>query len=79
MRFSELVRVAHRQDDDWFDPVLSEDTPLYVDPFLVFEDDDPLFADAQTQIVAFFGMCRDLVPAPVGSPRPRTGRRRCDC
>lgn len=61
MRFSELVRVAHRQDDDWFDPVLTEDTPLYVDPFLVFEDDDPLFADAQPRVVSFFGMSRDLV------------------
>jgi hypothetical protein len=61
MRFSELAHVAHLQDDEWFDPVLTEDTPLYVDPFLVFEDDDPLFADAQAQVVTFFGMCRDLV------------------
>lgn len=61
MRFSELVHIVHREDDGGFDPVLTEDTPLYVDPFLVFEDEDPLFAGAQQQVVTFFSTCRDLV------------------
>ena len=46
IRFSELAGVVPGPDDDWFDPVLTEDTPLYVDPFLVFDDQTPLFADA---------------------------------
>jgi hypothetical protein len=61
------VKVEHREDDDWFDPVLTEDTPLYVDPFLVFDDDDPLFADMQEQVVAFFAMCHDLVRRAAGN------------
>lgn len=66
MRFSELVGVSPA-DGDWFDPVLSEDTPLYVDPFLVFEDDDPLFADAHDVVVSFFATCRDLVRRAAGN------------
>lgn len=67
MRFSELVSVEHREDDDWFNPVLTEDTPLYVDPFLVFDDDDPVFAGAHDDVIAFFTMCRDLVRAAGGN------------
>ncbi|MFF9119068.1 hypothetical protein ACF09Y_26350 [Streptomyces massasporeus] len=66
MRFSELTGVLRGPQDDWFDPVLSEDTPLYVDPFLVFEDEDPLFADARDTVVDFFSSCRDLVHADAG-------------
>ncbi len=68
MRFSELVGIGHGDDDHWFDPVLTEDTPLYVDPFLVFEDDDQMFAGAHHEVVAFFTMCRDLVRDAGGNP-----------
>lgn len=68
MRFSELVGIGHGEDDHWFDPVLTEDTPLYVDPFLVFEDVDPLFAGAHEDVVAFFLTCRDLVRRAGGDP-----------
>lgn len=40
--------------DDWFDPVLSEDTPLYVDPFLLYEDEN-----------ATWSACHDTVQASV--------------
>lgn len=40
MGFSELVGVTSI-DAEWFDPVLTEDTPLYIDPFLVFDGTNP--------------------------------------
>lgn len=61
MRFTVHAGITLGADDDWFDPVLTEDTPLYVDPFLVFEDESPLFAHAHDLVVQFFGTCRDLV------------------
>ncbi len=61
MRFTQLSGISPGSGDDWFDPVLTEDTPLYVDPFLVFEDQSPLFADAHETVVRFFATCRDLV------------------
>lgn len=60
MRFSELVGVTS-VDADWFDPVLTEDTPLYIDPFLVFDDTDPAFAGAHDMVMDFFAAARDLV------------------
>ncbi|GIG59264.1 hypothetical protein Lfu02_36360 [Longispora fulva] len=66
MRFSTHTGVIPGNGDDWFDPVLTEDTPLYVDPFLVFEETQGLFAEAHKQVVAFFAMCRDLIRADAG-------------
>lgn len=61
MRFSTYASLRLGVDDDWFDPVLSEDTPLYVDPFLVFDDGDPLFTDSHGLVTNFFETCRQLV------------------
>ena len=61
MRFSTYASLRLGVEDDWFDPVLSEDTPLYVDPFLVFDDGDPLFADSHDLVTSFFETCRRLV------------------
>jgi hypothetical protein len=66
MRFSRYAGIVPRAGDDWYDPVLTEDTPLYVDPFLVFEDNDPLFADSHQVVVQFFQVCRDLVRQDAG-------------
>ena len=41
MRFSEEFGIVRKKKDDWFDLECTEDTPLYVDPFLVFDDGDP--------------------------------------
>lgn len=57
MRFSELVSIEHREDEDWFTPVLIEDTPLNVDPFLVFDDGDLVFAGAHDDVIGFFTLC----------------------
>jgi hypothetical protein len=61
MRFSEYAQIMPNQADDWFDPVLTEDTPLYVDPFLVFDSPLTLFADSHELVVRFFAACRELV------------------
>jgi hypothetical protein len=55
MRFSDRYDITKRTDkDDWFDPVVTEDTPLYVDPFLVFEDSDESWSRCHEQVVDFF-------------------------
>ncbi|WP_457029299.1 hypothetical protein [Kitasatospora sp. P5_F3] len=70
MRYSELVGITRGAEDDWFDPVLGEDTPLYVDPLLVFEDEAPAFADARDSVVRFFATCRDLIHQDGGRHGP---------
>jgi hypothetical protein len=51
VRFTAHADTTPGPDDDWFDPIPTEDTPLYVDPFLVFEDESPLFFDAHYLVV----------------------------
>jgi hypothetical protein len=61
MRFSEHFGVTLTSDDDWFDPLLNSDTPLYIDPFLVFEDEQPFWADARKDTLEFFSLALDYV------------------
>ncbi|MFS4506594.1 hypothetical protein ACMA46_10200 [Clavibacter sp. Sh2141] len=61
MRFTDHFAVERQQDDDWFDCELSTDTPLYVDPFLVFEDDDPYWSETRQTVIDFFGLALRFV------------------
>lgn len=65
MRFSEKVGVDPTEAE-WFDPVLTEDTPLYVDPFLVFEDQQSPFDDARELVADFFATASVLVERSKG-------------
>jgi hypothetical protein len=46
MLFSEHYNVKVNADDDWFDPIMDYDTPLFIDPFLIFENKHPFFGSA---------------------------------
>lgn len=37
MRFSEAFDIVRTDVDDWFDPDLSIDTPLFVDPIMLLQ------------------------------------------
>lgn len=63
MKFSEHFGVLHTTADDWFDPILGVDTKLFVDPFLIFGDDDPTWARAHDRIVAHFQHAFELLAA----------------
>lgn len=56
MRFSDEFSISRNDDDDWFDLECTEDTPLYVDPFLVFDDADPYWSGTHDQLTDFFGL-----------------------
>ena len=66
MRFGDYFAVNRDGDDDWFDCELSTDTPLYVDPFLVFEDDDPYWAETRQTVIEFFGVALSFAHASGG-------------
>lgn len=65
MRFTDHFAVD-QGDDDWFDCELTTDTPLYVDPFLVFEDDEPYWAETRQTVIDFFGLATSFVDASGG-------------
>lgn len=54
MRFSEQFCIKKDGSEEWFDLLLNQDTPFYVDPLLVFDDNDEFWADAKEEVVKFF-------------------------
>lgn len=61
MRFTEVFGIQRNDEDDWFDPVLSADTRLFVDPFLIFADDDPPWQQGHASLIEFFQGVLELV------------------
>lgn len=61
MRFSNQFGINRTKKDEWFDLVLTQDTPLYVDPFLVFDDKDPFWAGCRDDVVEFFTTVAGLI------------------
>lgn len=54
MRFSEEYQIQDAASAEWFDPLLTEDTQLFVDPFLIFDDSSKEWSAAHSKLVAFF-------------------------
>lgn len=61
MLFSEAFEVRRENGDDWFDLILDTDTPLFVDPFLIFQDNGVGWAGAHEQLIGHFDRCFKLI------------------
>jgi hypothetical protein len=53
--------LTRTSDDDWFDTILDVDTELFVDPFLVFKDDDAFWRDAHDALISHFNSAFMLI------------------
>lgn len=71
MLFSELFGVTPSEDDDWFDVVLSIDTPLFLDPFLVYADETGVFEGSHEEIIKFFDCTFKLIAQSTDKSSPR--------
>lgn len=58
--FSQHYKIATTGDEDWFDPRMSLDTPLYIDPFMVFKSQNPLFSNTKKKFFDFFKAAFEL-------------------
>lgn len=54
MKFSERFGITPTQADNWFDPVLSVDTGLFIDPFLIYDQERGPFRGSHAEILRFF-------------------------
>jgi hypothetical protein len=61
VKFSEEFGVIRSRRDDWFDPVLSVDTRLFLDPFLIYSQPFAPFEAAHEKIVDYFNAVFALV------------------
>ena len=68
MHFSEHFRVTRTTEDDWFDPILDTDTPVFVDPFLLFRRGVGNFAAGHECLIAFFRTVFGVAAQSGGKP-----------
>jgi hypothetical protein len=61
MLFSQHFGITKAADDDWFDPILFTDTPLFIDPFLLFDGESGLFVGSHNEIIQFFNHLFQLI------------------
>lgn len=54
MYFSEYYDIAIDDNTDWFDPLLNLDTPLFVDPFLVYAEEGGFWEGSDDAIAHHF-------------------------
>ena len=54
MYFSEAFNIQNADQREWFDPILEQDTPLFVDPFAIFADSDEAWQHAHDLIMDYF-------------------------
>ena len=74
MLFSEHFQITRGQSDDWFDPILDDDTKLFVDPFLIFKEQSEPWAGVHARIIDHFNLCFHLIAE--GSLNPNSVRYR---
>ncbi|HJQ03592.1 MAG TPA: hypothetical protein VJ851_18505 [Jatrophihabitans sp.] len=72
MRFSEAFNIQRGSYDDWFDPHLSVDTKLFIDPLLMLHDGGA-WAAAHAELIAHFVSCYRFV-SKATSPQSVSGR-----
>lgn len=61
MLFSEHFKITKGENDDWFDPILDDDTKVFVDPFSIFKEQLGFWADAHSRIINHFDHCFRLI------------------
>lgn len=67
MRFSEAYKIRRQKpQDDWFDPVLSVDTKLFIDPFLIYAGEDGPFSGSHKEVISFFNDVFSLIAKTKG-------------
>lgn len=54
MKFSEQFGIQVTEDEEWFDPILSVDTRLFIDPFLLYDQEQGVFQGSHDEVVSFF-------------------------
>ena len=59
-RFSQIFNIKRGSNEDWFDPHLSVDTKLFIDPLLMLHDGGR-WAQAHNELIDYFGRCYELV------------------
>lgn len=77
MLFSDYFELGDVGEEDWFDPVLSLDTELFIDPFLLFDNEQGDFVGSHADVIAFFDAVFQVI-AQSGGDRTTSSWRRAE-
>jgi hypothetical protein len=75
LKFSEAFNIRPQPFDHWFDPILTVDTPLFLDPFLIYDRETDHFAGSHAEIIHFFTLMFKTI-ARAGANRTSVSWRR---
>jgi len=75
MRFSDVFNINYDDSCDWFDPVLTVDTKLFIDPFQIYEREIGLFIGSHAEIISFFNDVFSLIARTAGDTNHLFWRR----
>jgi hypothetical protein len=78
LKFSELFKIQRTSSDDWFDPILSLDTRLFIDPFLLYSTEQGHFEGSHKEVIAFFNSVFQLVAKSRGETSSVSWRKAVD-
>jgi hypothetical protein len=67
MLFSDAFGVQRTAEDDWFDPLLNLDTNLFIDPFLLYDNEGAEFAGGHAEAIRFFNHVLQLIARSNGN------------
>ena len=67
MLFSEYYKINCIGDEEWFDPILDQDTKLFIDPFTVFKSQEVIFKDSYSEMMRFFQQAFELIAQSGGN------------
>ena len=75
MKFSQVFEIQRMPEDDWFDPILSVDTQLFIDPFLLYDSEAGLFVGSHEQVIRFFSEAYKLIAQSAGNTSSQRYRK----
>ncbi len=75
MKFAEHYEIERTARDDWFDPILTLDTKLFIDPFLLYDQEAGHFDGCHAEVIAFFNSVFKMIAKARGDRRSLPWRR----
>ncbi|PHR92602.1 MAG: hypothetical protein COA69_07130 [Robiginitomaculum sp.] len=75
MKFSDIFEIDDPKDEEWFDPLLTLDTKLFIDPFLIYDNEHDEFLGSHDEIVGLFDDAFSLIAKSDGNKNNRNWKK----
>jgi len=66
LRFSDEFQIIRVPEEDWFDPVLTFDARLFIDPFLLYASETGHFVGSHQEVITFFNSVFKMIAKSQG-------------